>query len=436
MSRKQKRTYLDFGATTPVDSLVKKEMDKWWAFPANASSLHVEGRRAERALFKARVDIARALSVKSREIIFTSGGTESNNLALNGVLSVHADLRRLDADKRRIKKGGALIPHIVTTNIEHSSVLEPIREFERRGVAVTYVSVESNGIVDPKKIADVLRPETILVSVGYANNEIGTVQPIREISQLIKVCKSKNVVSNLKNYKLPQVTESATADSLRGKQITNYYPIFHSDASQAPLYLPVSPHSLGVDLMTFDAHKIYGPQGIGALFVRDGVELSPIFFGGGQEKGLRVGTEPIALIVGFAKAFSLAVLRRKSDSARLLKLRDYAILRIFSEIPDTILNGDLKKRLPNNMNISISGISGEAVVVSLDEKGVAVSSKSACLSDEKESYVIRALGGSHDRAMSAVRFSLGRGITRNDIQILIKVLSETVARLRILNGIS
>jgi len=418
-----KRIYMDYASTTPLGPQVLKAMLPYFREKfGNPSSIHAEGVEAKKVLESARKSVGLILNARAAEIIFTGGGTESNNLAIFGAVS-RFDL--FPDSRSNLER-----PHIVTTSIEHSSVLEPIRELERRGARVTYVPVELNGIVDPKKIAAALRPETVLVSVGYANNEIGTIQPIREISKIIRT-------HNFQTFKL-----------------SNFKTHFHSDASQAPLYLDCSVEKLGVDLLTLDGHKMYGPKGVGALYVRRGVKLAPIFYGGGQERGLRSTTENLPLIVGFAKALEMAAVSREKESARLTKLRDLCHSHILQNVGMTkvIINGDMKERLPNNINISIPkldpavdfgktisekshtsratkihyGASTEFTLLQLDAAGIACSTKSSCLGSEGGSYVVRALGGSAASAQSTLRFTLGRRTTKGDVDALLKCLFRIV----------
>ena len=376
-----KRIYLDYAATTPLDPRVKLAMEPYFAKAfGNPSSIHAEGVAAKKAVDEARTKVARALEARAEEIIFTSGGTEANNLAIFGVLE------------------GKKNAHIVTTNIEHSSILEPLRELKRQGRAeVSYVPVEPNGIVRAEKIISAIRPNTVLVSVMYANNEIGTIQPIAKIGKLLRKANQRSV-------------------------------IFHVDACQAPLYLHCLVNALGVDLLTLDGHKMYGPKGVGALYVRHGTALAPTIFGGGQEKGLRSTTENVPGIVGFAEALHLAVSERAKESLRLATLRDYLCSEVLENIriKNVVVNGSIEtwKRLPNNLNISLHGIDTEMLTLQLNVHGIACSTKSSCLKDEKVSYVVRALGGGASRAQSTLRFTLGRATTKKDIEYTVRVLTR------------
>src|SRR3989338_5135477 len=314
-----KRIYLDYASTTPLDRMVAKAMRPFLSKQfGNPSSIHAEGVSAKKAVDEARIKVARALEVRADEIVFTSGGTESNNLAILGLIS--SSFRGLTStNPAEVKPPQKHKLHIVTTNIEHSSVLEPLRELERRGMGgVTYVPVEPNGIVKAEKVIAAIRPNTALVSVSYANNEIGTVQPIRKIAQLLlSIHNSKFIIHN----------------SIHEKR----YPVFHTDACQAPLYLNCLVNSLGVDLMTLDGHKMYGPKGVGALYARRDTALTPILIGGGQERGLRSTTENVHGIVGFAEALTIAVAMREKESHRLYKLRNllYSDILPISKIAQT-----------------------------------------------------------------------------------------------------
>ena len=384
-----KRIYLDYASTTPVDPAVEKEMRRFWRVDfGNPGSIHAEGLQAKKAVDEARTKIARLLHGHADEIVFTGSGTEANNLAIFGVAHIAFE---------KTKNWSKL--HFMTSVIEHSSVLECFKELERRGAWVDYISVNEEGVVNTKELISKICSETVLVSIQYANSEIGTVQGIRGIFNQIK-----------------NAASSVFPKSAR--------PIFHTDASQATQYLNISQDYLGSDLVTFDAQKIYGPKGIGALYVRRRVELKPLIFGGGQERGLRAGTENVPLIVGFAKAFELADARREKESARLTALRDYAIEKILKEIPKAVLNGALEARLPNNINISIPGLDAEFAVLKLDTVGIACATKSACVSSEEASYVIVALRKGSEYSHSSLRFSLGRVTKKSDIDFLCKALKS------------
>jgi len=394
-----KRIYLDYAATTPVDKRVVKVMKPYiGGIFGNPASLYKEGVQALKAANEARKSVAGVLQCKSDEIIFTSGGTESNNLAILGTYFYHQNVLKNDVEDRLL--------HFVTTTIEHSSVLEIFRHIEDLGGKVTYVAPKENGIVSVKDIEDAIYANTVLVSVMYANNEIGTIQPIREIGKVIK--KKKEEGQNI---------------------------IFHVDACQGALFLSLFVHDLFVDLLTLDGSKMYGPKGTGVLYKKRGVCLSPIIFGGGQEQGLRSGTENVAGIVGFATALNIARAEREREAERLTALRNY----LFSELtkrtkeiaPDPIiLNGDEVLRLPNNINICKLGLDAEYAVMRLDVLGFAVSSVSTCktLSDNPSSYVVEEIyknkedQGSRSCSQSSLRVTLGRWTTKRDIDRFIPTL--------------
>ncbi len=421
-----KRCYLDYASTAPLDPRVKKVMESFFRKTfGNPSSIHAEGVAAKKALDSARTLVARSIEAHAEEIIFTSGGTEANNLAIFGVLQspflkgVPESARGRDVTTPATEDGGTPFvkgdkPHIVTTNIEHSSVLEPLRELERQGRAeVTYVPVEANGIVKAEEIIAAVKPNTVLVSVMYANNEIGTIQPVRKIGQMIQSLRLQKLKA--KSYKL--------------KAVENRLPVFHSDACQAPLYLNCLVNALGVDLMTLDGHKMYGPKGIGTLYVRRHTPLVPMLLGGGQEKGFRSTTENVPAIRGFAEALRIATAEREKESSRIKKLCDLLYSNILQNIGiEMVVNGSMEEgeRLPNNLNISLPGIDTEFLTLKLDAEGIAVSTKSSCLKDEKESYVIGALGGGKERTRSSLRFTLGRYTTKSEVEYTARTLGKLV----------
>lgn len=380
--------YLDHAATTPLDPRVFEAMRPFLAeVYGNPSSFHSAGKVAKDAIDAARASIAQGMTARPDEILFTSGGTESDNLAILGVC-------------RAVGKG-----HIVTTTIEHQAVLEAVHHLEKKeGFEVSYVPVDAQGIVAPQAIEQALRPDTVLVSVMYANNEIGTIQPVAEIGNRIQKFR---------------------------QQQASTFPLFHTDACQAAGALDLNTEKLHVDLMTFNGSKIYGPKGIGALYVKRGIKVTPLTFGGAQEKGIRPGTENVAGIVGLAKAFELSQAEAKAESARLIPLRDKLIKGILSTIPKTRLNGHPTMRLPNNVNISIMDIEGEAMILYLDAKGVYASTGSACTSASLDpSHVILALGMPYEVAHGSMRFTLGRTTTEDDIDYVLEVLPPLVVKLR------
>ncbi len=393
----KKKIYLDYAATTPLDPRVAKAMAPYWMREfGNPSSIHDAGRRSREAVENARKTVARILRCRPAEIIFTSGGTEAINLALQGIARVH-ERRQTNQVLNSKFQVHASKRHIVTTIIEHHAVLRSVQALEKQGFDATYAGVDSEGIVCPDDIKKALRPDTILVSVMYANNEIGTIQPIAEIGKIVRTFRSDPP------------------------------PLFFTDACQAAGALDLSFDRLGVDCMALNGSKIYGPKGIGCLLVRRGVELEPILYGGGQEKGLRSGTENVPGIVGFAKALELAQEEKEKENARLVLLRDYFIRELLKKIPGAVLNGHAKKRLPNNVNISVPGIEGEAAVIYLSQKGVYASTGSACTALSLEpSHVIAALGKPEEYTRGSLRFTLGRATTKDDIDYAVGQLQEVV----------
>jgi cysteine desulfurase len=405
--------YLDYAAATPVDTKVAKTIASCEKrFFANPSAIHALGVEAKKIENDARTKIAMLINAHKDEIIFTGSGTESNALAILGVLNNYREKNKHES-----------IPHIITTTIEHPAVLENCKMLEREGKAeVTYVPVNEFGVVDPREIKEALKENTVLVSVMYANNEIGTIQPIQEIAKVIRHFN-----------KMQSAEKKATV-------------LFHTDACQAMNYLfTENIEKLGVDLLSFNSSKIYGPKGLGVLFKKRGVTLAPIYSGGRQEFGLRSGTENVAGIAGLAEAFEITCAMKEKESVRLTKIRDYGIeklLALSQNFPETskneasykiILNGDKVNRLPNNINISISGISSELLVIELSAKGIMVSSKSACKSDDPdESYVISALryaqGSTPDPTSGSLRISLGRETRKSDMEILANVLKSILEK--------
>lgn len=382
-----KRIYLDHAASTPVlPGVLDAMMPYWNDVFANAGAIHSDGVKAKQALEDARETCARMLAVKSTDIIFTSGGTESNNLAVFGLAEALLEKGMHYADM-----------HFITGTIEHASILDCFKVLERKGAALTIVPVKGDGIVHPEDVADAITDKTVLVSIMYANSEIGTIQPIRDISEAIK-------------------------KKIAGTEQKIY---FHTDACQAPVYLSCHADSLGVDLMTIDAQKLYGPKGSGCLYIKQGTPIAPLMRGGNQERNLRPGTPVVMLAVGLAKAFEIAESARKEESERVLLLREYFIDRVLSEIPSAHLNGSRKNRLPNNVNFSFPTKSAEMIVLTLDRKRISASTRSACHVGEKGgSHVVRALGLGEDYATSAVRFSLGRSTTKEMIDATVGVLKE------------
>ena len=376
-----KRIYLDYAAATPVDERVKEAMEPFWSENfGNPGGLHEEGVKAKQAVEEARKKIARELGVKAEEIIFTASGTESCNLAILGAA-------------RQYQARGK---HLITSRIEHQAVLQPFKLLEREGFEVTYLGVGAEGIVSPEELLRALRPDTILASVMYANNEIGTIQPLYEIGKILK----------------------------------EHQAYFHTDACQAVGYLNLNPNNLGADLMSFSGYKFYGPKGIGFLYKARNVLLEPPVVGGEQEFGLRPGTENVAAIVGMAKALELSKFSAEELSG-LKKLRDYFIDEILEKIPEAALNGERLRRLPTNVNISFKNVDNEELVLRLDAAGVAVATGSACRREASgPSHVITALGREPEYAAGAIRFSFGRRTTKAELDYVLAVLPEIIARLK------
>lgn len=390
------KIYFDHSATTPVDPEVLRAMLPYLKNDfGNASSLHTFGQKARAGVEGAREEVAKFLSCESKEIIFTSGATESNNLAIVGFVR---RARGLDP-KRKI--------HVITSAIEHPSVLEVCRELKKEEVDVTFLPVSRAGLVRVADLKKAIRPETILISIMYVNNEVGTIQPIKEISQIIK-----------------------KANVSRDNQDKIY---FHTDAVQAANFCDCRVDFLGVDMLSLSAHKIYGPKGVGILFVRSGVPLWPIVFGGHQEGALRSGTENVAAIVGLGSASKLLADKSalKRINVNIQKLRDKLIKGVLQKIPDAVLNGDLEKRVPGNVNFCFKNVEGESILLMLDMEGIAVSTGSACSSGSLEpSHVLSAMGVSPEVSHGSVRVTLGKENSGKEVKRLLEVLPEIVAKLR------
>lgn len=386
-----RRIYLDNSATTQCDPLVIEAMmpyltDKF----GNASSIHQFGQETRSAVDRARHQVAAALNARPNEIIFTSGGTESNNLAIRGLIE---NVFTRDAEKP---------PHIITSAIEHPAVKEVFGDLEARGMEATVLPVSENGLVSIEAVADAVRENTALISIMSANNEIGTLQPVAEIGRLVKKIRGQ------------------------GRKIW-----FHTDAVQAFGKVPLDVEEIGCDLLSISAHKIHAPKGIGALYVRRGVRLHPQNIGGRQQRGIRAGTEPVALIVSIGKAAELAMEKLHEMDQRLRQLRDRLEDHILENINGAVLNGDRTYRVPNISNISFRGVEGEALLINLDMNGIAVSTGAACSSGSLEpSPVIRALGRDDELARGAIRFSLGRFNEEIDVDKLLEILPKAVSNLR------
>ena len=382
-----RRVYLDNAATSPVRrEVVEAMLPHFSETMGNASSLHMFGQRAKRALEEARQSVARALGAHPKEIYFTSGGTESNNLAIKGVARANGDRGR----------------HLITSPIEHHAVLNTLHHLETEGYEVTYLPVDDRGIVDLDALECSIRDDTILISIMLANNEVGTIEPLSQI-----------------------------ADIARRKGI-----LLHTDAVQAVGKVPVDVDDLGVDLLSLTAHKLYGPKGTGALYVRHGTRIVPLLHGGHQERTMRPGTENIPGIVGLAAALDLACRDLDTESARLAALRDRLESGIRDRIQDVRMNGHPELRLPNILNMSFARAEGESLLLALDTRGIAVSTGSACAAGSTEpSHVLQAMGVDSLLAQGSLRFSLGRDNDEDDIDYVLDSLAEIVPRLRELSPV-
>jgi cysteine desulfurase len=380
------RVYLDYNATTPVDPAVLDAMLPFLRENfANAGSVHTPGQRARAAVDVARDSVAALIAAKTSEIVFTSGGTEADNLAIYGAVAASAKPRK----------------HVIASAIDHHAVLHTCEDLERQGIDLTFVPVghgpDRKGVVDPDDVRRALRPETVLVTVMHANNELGTIQPIEEISRIAReagVC-------------------------------------FHCDAVQSAGKISVDVNRLGVDLLSISAHKFCGPKGVGALYVRTGTSIVPRFRGGHAERDRRPGTENVPGIVGLGKAAELARMKLPEDSLRISALRDRLESELLSRIPDSVVNGDRSRRVPNTSNMTFRGAGGEAMLIALDLQGIACSTGAACSSGSTEpSHVLLAAGLSYDDARSSLRFSLGRPSTAEDVDYAIATVPGVIERLR------
>jgi len=375
--------YLDHAATTPLRPEARAAMEPFLSTNfANASSVYRLAQEARSALDEARTTVANCLGSHPSEIIFTSGGTESNNAAIKGVAFARQERGR----------------HLVTSAIEHHAVLLPMQEMaERFGFEVTVLPGDCGGVVDPDRVDAALRPDTVLVSIMWANNEIGTIQPVERIAELTRA---------------------------RGISC-------HVDAVQAAGTLPIDLSNTPIDLLSISAHKFYGPKGVGALYVRRGTPWWPLLTGGGQERNRRAGTENVAGIAGMARALDLACAEQAATNRQVAGLRDELIERVCSRIPGTVVNGDQERRVPNNANFSFAGVHGESLLVGLDLAGIMASSGSACTSGSLEpSHVLQALGLARERTQASLRLTVGRDNTVEEISRTVDVLERLVARLR------
>jgi cysteine desulfurase len=394
-----KKIYLDYAATTPVDSEVLKTMLPYFSDEfGNASSLHSYGRNAADAVFKSRENLAHFFRCSDEEIIFTSGATESNNLAIKGVLRAYL--------KNKKNKGGK--PHVITTVFEHSCVLKTCQKLEKEGtIDLTYLPVYSDGIIKVADLEKAIRENTLLVSVMYVNNEIGTVQPIAQIGKLLKKINTN-----------------------REEKI-----IFHTDATQAVAYFDTNVKRLGVDLLSMSAHKIYGPKGVGMLYVKKGTKISQIQDGGAQEFTLRAGTLNSTGIIGLGKAIEILEKNKKKETEKIKGLQDYLIKKVLKEIPGVRLNGSRKKRSPNNANFSFTDVEGESLLLYLDAEGIACSTGSACSSGSlNPSHVLLSIGLKAEQAHGSLRVSLGKYTTKKELSIFTKKLKKVLEKLRKVSG--
>jgi cysteine desulfurase len=378
------RTYLDHNATTPVDPAVLEAMLPYFSREfGNASSIHTFGQRARAAVETAREQVAALVGGRAPEIVLTSGGTESDNHAIFGVVQAASGVRPA--------------AHVITTAIEHEGVLNTCQELEKQGVAVTYLDVSRDGLIDVEELRKAIRPETVLISVMHANNEIGTVQPLEEIG---RIAEERDIY-------------------------------FHTDAVQSAGKIAVDVRACGIDLLALSGHKIYAPKGVGAIYIKGGTRLRQLLYGGHHQRGFRPGTENVAGIVGLGKAAELARLALVEDAARISGLRDRLEQGLLSRVPDARANGAGALRTPNTSNITFSGIEGEALVIALDLKGVACSTGAACSSGAVEpSHVLTAIGLPAAEARASVRFSLGRGSSAAEIDRAVEIVVETVGQLR------
>lgn len=377
-----KRIYLDHAATTPTDSEVLKEMLPFFsdAF-GNPSSIHSFGQETRAIVEEARDKIATLISSRSEEIVFTGGGTEADNFAIKGVAFANEG------------KGD----HIITTSIEHHAVIESCKFLERRGFSITYLPVAIDGLVDPQEVKNAITDKTILISVMHANNEVGTIEPLTEIG---RIAREEGIY-------------------------------FHTDAVQTVGHIPVNVDELGIDLLAMSAHKLYGPKGVGALYIRKGTKLIPFIHGGEQERRRRAGTENVPAIVGFGKAAEIAQREMDSVAKQLVHLRGKLIEGMMERIEHIHLNGHPTYRLPNNVNVSVEFVEGESMILNLDLEGIAASTGSACSSSSLEpSYVLLAMGFPQELAHGSLRFSLGRETSEQDIDRVLEVLPGIITKLR------
>ncbi len=382
----KKRIYLDYASLTPIDPRVVQEMGTFSADTfANPSSLYKEGVAATKALAETRKKVADTIHAHADEIVFTSGGTESNNLALDGIV-------------RAARGKGIAIPHIIISAIEHSSVIETARMLEMYGCEITSLPVDSAGAISIDELKQALKSSTVLVSIMMVNNEIGSIQPIKEIAKIVRQARAEK----------PRTAQDAAHSLL--------YPLFHTDAAQGFLYNELYVEKLGIDLLTLDGSKVYGPRGIGCLYIKRGTPIQATMNGGGQERGMRSGTENLPAIAGFARALEIALDERVKETERIAGLREEFIAAICTHNPALHINGSGS---PHIVSVSIPGIDNEFLLFQLDAHGIACSTKSSCLRDEDESYVLKAIGAD---SKTTLRFSFGRWTKKGDIKSAVKAL--------------
>ena len=372
--------YLDNAASTKIhDDVLESMMPYLKEQYGNPSSIHRYGRLAHKAIEKARKQVANLINADSSEILFTSGGTESNNTALYGIA----------------KKNPR--PRIITSSIEHDAILEPCKRLEKEGYDIIYLPVNNYGLIDPLTLKNNLTENTSLVSIMFGNNEVGTVEPI---SDFTNICKERNI-------------------------------LFHTDAVQAAGKIPINVKELGVDLLSISSHKINGPKGIGALYIKRGISIDPVILGGGQENGLRSGTENVANIVGFGKACELSGINLVENISKMIELRDYLSNKIIKEIPEVTLNGHPEIRLPNNIHLTFLGVNGEDLLIKLDEYGIAASTGSACsVQIQKASHVLQAMGFSHEQITGSLRLTIGISNNLEEMDKTVEILKTVVKELR------
>jgi cysteine desulfurase len=390
------RIYLDYNATTPVDPAVLDAMLPYFSLNfANASSIHTPGQKARNAVETAREQVAALIGANPKEIIFTSGGTESDNHAVFGIVQPLLAATHTQAQSPRLNP-----PHIITTTIEHEAVLNGCQAAEKQGAHVTYLPVDENAQVDPQAVKAAIRPETVLITIMHANNELGTLQPLAEIGKI-----------------------AAASDIY-----------LHTDAVQSAGKIPINVNDLSVDLLALSGHKLYAPKGIGALYIRTGTQLQQLLYGGHHQRGARPGTENVAAIVGLGAAAELARKSQVADAARIAALRDHLERSILATIPDVRANAASAPRTLNTTNITFSGIEGEALLIALDLKGLACSTGAACSSGSVEpSHVLIGIGLTPEDARASLRFSLGRHTTASEIETALKIIPQAVSQLRALS---